>query len=585
MAGRYPSEWIDDVRDRSDIVSVISEYMTLTKKGSKYWGLCPFHGEKTPSFSVDSEKQMYYCFGCHVGGNVVTFLMNQEHMEFTEAIEHLAEKAHIPIPEKKGFSDESPKRDKDRLYAALTAAAKFYNKTLYTEEGAASLEYLHNRGIRDNVIRHFGLGSTAKGWTSLYDALTQEGFTKEELIDCNLVLERGGKLFDAFRDRVMFPIFDPRGRVIAFGGRVLGDGQPKYLNSSDTPVFNKRRNCYGLNFLKGGKREFIRLVEGYMDVVSLYQHGVDGCIATLGTALTNEQIRLMKRYAPQIIITYDGDGAGQRAIQRGLDLFEQENVPARVTVVPDKMDPDEYVRAKGGDALGELGSIDPTTYRLNVLADSHDLSKEEERSKYAIEAAQVLRRLDNPVEIQRFIKRLTLETGFDEETLNEQVGRHRAAPAKTEPQVDLRTYSGGTGTKPDDAYVKAQKELISMLASGIPVPKDILKEDDFADPHCKAMAQVLLSGGGLNGLQNLMDNTEDVELKNTISSVSMIDRQYDKDTQVKLMMDCITQLRIQRINQQINELTEEAKVSPNLDTLSSITRLTNQKNELMKKYH
>ena len=359
MAGRFPSEWIDEVRDRSDIVSVVSEYVPLKRKGAKFWGLCPFHGEKTPSFSVDAERQLYYCFGCHAGGNVITFVMNMERMEFPEAVVHLAERAHMEVPERTG-ADPAPKKDRDRLYAALTAAAKFYYKTLYSPQGERALQYLHGRGIRDNVIRRFGLGATAAGHASLTQHLKEQGFSDKELTEANLALERGGRVFDTFRDRVMFPIFDPRGRVIAFGGRVIGQGEPKYLNSGDTPVFNKRRNVYGLNFLKGGRRDRLRLVEGYMDVVSLYQHGVDGCVATLGTALTPEQIRLMKRYAPEILLTYDGDGAGQRAIARGLDLFEAERVPARVTVVPDKMDPDEFVRARGGQALEELGSVDAT---------------------------------------------------------------------------------------------------------------------------------------------------------------------------------------------------------------------------------
>ena len=214
MAGRFPSEWIDEVRDRSDIVSVVSEYVPLKRKGAKFWGLCPFHGEKTPSFSVDAERQLYYCFGCHAGGNVITFVMNMERMEFPEAVVHLAERAHMEVPERTG-ADPAPKKDRDRLYAALTAAAKFYYKTLYSPQGERALQYLHGRGIRDNVIRRFGLGATAAGHTSLTQHLKEQGFSEKELTEANLALERGGRVFDTFRDRVMFPIFDPRGRVIA----------------------------------------------------------------------------------------------------------------------------------------------------------------------------------------------------------------------------------------------------------------------------------------------------------------------------------------------------------------------------------
>ncbi len=560
MAGRFPSEWIDEVRDRSEIVSVVSEYVPLTRKGSKHWGLCPFHGEKTPSFSVDQEKQMYYCFGCHAGGNVITFVMSMERMEFPEAVRHLAERAHMPIPETRG-EDAAPKKNRDRLYAALVEAAKFYNRTLYTPEGAKALDYLHGRGIRDNVIRRFGLGCTSNGWQSLHKYLTDMGFTNQELTDANLILERGGRVFDTFRDRVMFPIFDPRGRVIAFGGRVMGDGQPKYLNSSDTPVFNKRRNVYGLNFLKGGKREHLRLVEGYMDVVSLYQHGVDGCVATLGTALTNEQIRLMKRYAPQVLITYDGDGAGQRAISRGLDLFEMENVPVRVTVVPDKMDPDEYVRARGGQALNDLGSVDPTTYRLDVLAASHDLATEEERAKYAVEAAQVLRKLENPVEVERFLKRLAIETGFSEETLMEQVGRRRPAKRAQTP-VHTPAYAGKN--REDDGYIRAQKDLIAMLAIGEKVPRDLMRLEDFTDPACAFMAKILLEeGGDIRRVQSAMEQMEDEGLRGDISRILLIGEQCDPDKKPRLIANCVDQLLRRRVEREIAQM-EERSAQPGL---------------------
>ena len=578
MAGRFPSEWIDEVRDRSDIVSIVSEYVTLQRKGSKHWGLCPFHGEKTPSFSVDQEKQMYYCFGCHAGGNVITFVMAMERMEFPEAVKHLAERAHMPIPET-AQEDNGPRKDRDRLYAALVEAAKFYNRTLYTPDGAQALEYLHGRGLRDNVIRRFGLGSTAKGWQSLHRYLKELGFTDQEMIDANLILERGGKVFDTFRDRVMFPIFDPRGRVIAFGGRVMGDGQPKYLNSSDTPVFNKRKNAYGLNFLKGGKREYIRLVEGYMDVVSLYQHGVDGCIATLGTALTNEQIRLMKRYAPQVLITYDGDGAGQRAIMRGLDLFEQENVPVRVTVVPDKMDPDEYVRAFGGQALNELGSVDATTYRLDTLAAAHDLSDPEERTKYAVEASQVLRRLTNPVEVERFIKRLVIETGFSEETLYEQVGRKRAAKVEEQP-ANPQINRGRT--KEDDGYIRAEKELIAMLAVGEKVPRELLRLSDFTDEACRFMAKILLEeNGDLHSIQSAMEQLEEEQLRGDISRILLIGQIEDRDKKLRMITDCIDRLHRRRVENDIDAC--EARLSDKTLTAQEQLELVMQLNSLYDK--
>lgn len=584
MAGRFPSEWIDEVRDRSDIVAIVSEYVTLQRKGSKHWGLCPFHGEKTPSFSVDQEKQMYYCFGCHAGGNVITFVMSMERMEFPEAVRHLAERAHMPIPETTG-QNIAPKKDRDRLYAALVEAAKYYNRALYTPEGTQALEYLHDRGIKDNVIRRYGLGCTTKGWDSLHKHLMALGYTKEELVDANLSLERGGRVFDTFRDRVMFPIFDARGRVIAFGGRVVGDGQPKYLNSSDTPVFNKRKNVYGLNFLKGGKRDHIRLVEGYMDVVSLYQHGVDGCVATLGTALTSEQIRLVKRYAPQVLITYDGDGAGQRAIARGLDLFEVENVSARVTVVPDKMDPDDYVRKYGGQALHELGSIDPTTYRLDTLAATHDLSDPEERTKYAVEAAQVLRKLENPVEVERFLRRLVIETGFSQDTLGEQVGRKRTVKSA---ETTMNTPQKAGKNKEDDGYIRAEKELIAMLSIGEKVPRELLRLSDFTHPACRFMAEILLEkDGGIRQIQSAVEQMEDEGLRGDISGILLMGEQYQADKKVRMITDCIDMLHLRRIEIEIDDHEQrliQASLNPSeqMELVMALNQLYDKRERLKK---
>lgn len=584
MAGRFPSEWIDEVRDRSDIVAIVSEYVTLQKKGSKHWGLCPFHGEKTPSFSVDQERQMYYCFGCHAGGNVITFVMSMERMEFPEAVRHLAERAHMPIPETTGQS-AAPQKNRDRLYAALVEAAKYYNRALYTPQGTQALEYLHDRGIKDNVIRRFGLGCTTKGWDSLHKHLLALDFTKEELVDANLSLERGGRVFDTFRDRVMFPIFDARGRVIAFGGRVVGEGQPKYLNSSDTPVFNKRKNVYGLNFLKGGKRDHIRLVEGYMDVVSLYQHGVDGCVATLGTALTSEQIRLVKRYAPQVLITYDGDGAGQRAIARGLDLFEAENVSARVTVVPDKMDPDDYVRKHGGQALHELGSIDPTTYRLDTLAATHDLSDPEERTKYAVEAAQVLRKLENPVEVERFLRRLVIETGFSLDTLGEQVGRKRTVKSA---ETTMNTPRKAGKNKEDDGYIRAEKELIAMLSIGEKVPRELLRLSDFTHPACRFMAEILLEkDGGIRQIQSAVEQMEDEVLRGDISGILLMGEQYQADKKVRLITDCIDMLHLRRIEIEINDHEQrlmQAALNPSeqMELVMALNQLYDKRERLKK---
>ena len=354
MSSRYPAAWLDELRSRSDIVQIISGYVALNKKGRKYWGLCPFHGEKTPSFSVDGEHQLYYCFGCKAGGNVFHFYMEMEHCTFSEAVTQLAERAHMTLPELERDEDYERRRtQRERLLAANKEAARYYHETLFTPAGAASLAYLRRRGLSDGVIRKFGLGASPDEWSVLSDRLMEKGFTLDELTLAGLTVRKKSetgkdRYFDMFRSRAMFPIIDAYGNVLAFGGRTLEKREPKYLNTADTPVFNKRKGVFAANLLRQQRHlDRVILVEGYMDVVSLTQFGVEGVCATLGTALTAEQARLLKRFAPQVYLGYDGDSAGQHAILRGLEILEQENVPARVLDFPDGLDPDEFIRRDG----------------------------------------------------------------------------------------------------------------------------------------------------------------------------------------------------------------------------------------------
>ena len=316
MASRYPASWLDELRSRSDIVQIVSGYVALTKKGRNYWGLCPFHGEKTASFSVDGEHQLYYCFGCKAGGDVIHFIMDMERLTFPEAVEQLADRAHMTLPEMEKDEDYERRRtQRERLLNANREAARFYHETLFTPAGEAALAYLRRRGLSDGVIRKFGLGASPDSWSSLSDRLLEKGWKLDELVLAGLTVKKKKddgreRYFDMFRNRAMFPIINTHGNVIAFGGRTLEKREPKYLNTSDTPVFNKRQGVYAANLLRQQRHlERVILVEGYMDVVSLTQYGVEGVCATLGTALTNEQARLLHRFAPQVYLGYDGDSA------------------------------------------------------------------------------------------------------------------------------------------------------------------------------------------------------------------------------------------------------------------------------------
>ncbi len=368
MASRYPSGWLDDLRSRSDIVQVVSGYVGLKKSGRNYWGLCPFHGEKTASFSVDEEHQLFYCFGCKAGGDVIRFIMEIERCSFQEAVEMLAERAHIPMPEMQDDPEYELRRSRrDRLLEINRRAARYYHELLFQPEGANALAYLRKRGLSDAVIRKFGLGAAPDQWSWITDRLAGDGFSLDDLSAVGLTVIKqpdGGTqkahTFDMFRNRAIFPIIDMYKNVIAFGGRSLDKREPKYLNTSDTPVFSKRKGIYAANLLRAQRHlEHVILVEGYMDVVSLTQFGVQGVCATLGTALTDEQARLLHRFAPTVYLAYDGDDAGQHAILRGLDILDQAGVPARVLVFPDRLDPDEFIRRDGPEAFGKLPALPP----------------------------------------------------------------------------------------------------------------------------------------------------------------------------------------------------------------------------------
>lgn len=533
----YPSDWLDEVRARSDIVEIVSGYVQLRQNGRRFWGLCPFHGEKTPSFSVDGEKQMYYCFGCHAGGNVFHFVMEMERMEFPEAVRLLAERAHLPIPETSGRESGPSREFKDRLHAALVEAARFYHNTLYTPQGEKALDYLHGRGLGDNTIRKFGIGATGEGWDNLSRALGDAGFSKEELVGAGLLVQRDeGRTYDSFRDRAMFPIFDARGRVVAFGGRILGPGNPKYLNSSDTPVFHKGRTLYGLNFLKG-KQTRIFLVEGYMDVVSLYQHGIAGCVATLGTALTTEQARLLRRSASEVTIVYDGDAAGQNAIEKALAVFEAEGAlgaedfRVSVMVIPGGEDPDDFVKHNGGQAFAQLPVLTPVEYRLIRSREGLDMASQEGRTEYAMRAAKVLKQLENPVEIENHVRQLAVDTGFSREVLYEQIGRSVKRRAGVD--VSRNTTRQYRDTKPDreSDWVKAQQHLLSLLvaqegAQGL----DEVTISDFTDPLCRQMAEMILPArGDPYAASRMIDGVEDAQLRSRMTAILQMDAECERE--------------------------------------------------------
>ena len=585
MASRYPAAWMDELLSRSDLVQIVSGYVALNKKGRNYWGLCPFHGEKTASFSVDGEHQLYYCFGCKAGGNAINFLMDMERLSFPEAVEQLADRAHMSMPEMERDEDYERRRtQKERLLNANREAARFYHKTLFTPAGEAFLDYLRKRGLSDSVIRKFGLGASPDSWSALSDRLMEKGWKLDELVLAGLTVRKKGddgreRYFDMFRNRAMFPIINTHGNVIAFGGRTLEKREPKYLNTADTPVFNKRQGVYAANLLRRQRHlERVILVEGYMDVVSLTQFGVEGVCATLGTALTNEQARLLHRFAPQVYLGYDGDAAGQHAILRGLDILEQEGVPARVLDFPDGLDPDEFIRRDGIEGFRNLAAISPAAYRLRRLKDQFDLSTEEGKVSYARAASGIIADVD-PVEREIHLKELSLATGFSRETLLEQMNltavRQPAGQSSAPRPVRIRRAPPKPETSED---LKAQELLISLFASG-QIPKEMIDEKDFEDDELKSLYRELAAGASPASLPDL---APDDVTRSRYTRILLSSAGGDTDQMITMANDCLNRIRRTRLEKRFEELSLMIDTAP-ADTLPALLNEAQEISDKLKK--
>ena len=582
MPGRFPAAWLDELYARADIVQIVSAYVPLKKNGSRYWGLCPFHHEKTPSFSVNAEQNLYYCFGCKAGGNVVQFVQVMERLTYPEAVEHIARQMHIPVPAMQEDPDYERRRtQRERLLAANRAAAKWYHAQLWLPENQRLLDYLHNRGLDDGTIRKFGLGAAPDAWDALTTELENQGYSQEELRLAGLTVVKPDSRFDMFRNRAIFPIIDAQGQVLGFGGRAMGDIQPKYLNTSDTPVFNKRKGVYAANLLKKQRNlNRIILVEGYMDVVALIQHGVNGVVATLGTALTNEQARLLKRYAPEIWVSYDGDSAGQHAIVRALDIFEQEDIKARVLFFPDNLDPDEFIRQRGLDAFQKLRPLRAAEYLLQRAKEGLDLSDDEGRMEYARRSAEILRKVKEPIELDHYLKNLTVDTGISREVLVQQMGI--TMPEAQQPQrAVLRPLRRNQGEK---THSMEEKTLISILASGL-APENAIRAEDFDTPLIRQLAEKLLSGMSPASILSECENDQD---RQEISDLFALDIQINAENAASMAEQCLNTVRVHRLQKQIDEISANLNNLDNenkQDELKQLMALTTELNRIKRLVH
>lgn len=424
----FPDSFLQELKLRSDITEIVSSYVNLKRHGRNMVGLCPFHGEKTPSFNIYTENGSFYCFGCGAGGDVITFIMKIENLDYVEAVKFLAQRAGMEMPE--NTYDDSLSKLRMRIYEANREAARFFHATLLSQRGQSGLNYLRGRALSDRTIRHFGLGFADDDWNSLCNHLKNKGFSEYEIYSANLAFKRknGNGIYDRFVNRVMFPIIDLRGNVIAFGGRIMTDEKPKYLNTSDTPVFKKSENLFSLNNAKSSGTRTLILCEGYMDVIALNQAGFTNAVATLGTALTNEQAVLMKRYADEVIICYDADGAGQKATARAIQILRNAGLPIKILTVPSGKDPDEFIRSKGENGPAAFKLLiekcgNDIEYRLMKLKENYNLNTTDGKVAFLNEAVKIVATIESPIERDVFASKLCTELEIDKNAFLEQISK------------------------------------------------------------------------------------------------------------------------------------------------------------------
>ena len=501
----YPEELIEEVRTRNDIVEVISGYVRLQKKGSNYFGLCPFHNEKSPSFSVSPGKQMYYCFGCGAGGNVITFLMEYENQTFPEAVRTLAQRAGIALPEADDSKEAADSR-RAKLLEINKEAAKYFYYQLRTERGSVGMEYLRKRELSDETMNHFGLGYANKYSNDLIQYLKSKGYSEDLIRDAGLcnVDEKHG-MYDKFWNRVMFPIQDINHRVIGFGGRVMGDGKPKYLNSPETEIFDKSRNLYGLNFARTSRKGNVILCEGYMDVIAMHQAGFTQAVASLGTAFTSGQASLLRRYANEILLSYDSDGAGVNAALRAIGILKEAGMTGRVINLEPYKDPDEFIKALGGEEFQKRldHAENSFFFELRQLQKNYDLSDPEQKTAFHREIARKLCTFSEEVERENYIEAVAQKYHIGFENLRRLVGTYAAQTGLAQPVI--RPKSGVQKKNTAAGGIKnSQKLLLTWLVEQPQLYRQISKyisPKDFTEGLYEKVADRLfeeLEQGNIN---------------------------------------------------------------------------------------
>ncbi len=520
----YSDEVVEEVRAASDIVDVIGSYIKLQKKGSNHMGLCPFHGEKTPSFSVSGSRQMYHCFGCGVGGNVFTFLMEYENFSFPEAIRHLAERAGMKLPEEE-FTPEAKRRAdrRMRLFDINKEAAKFYYVQMKKDPGQTACGYFKKRGLSDETITKFGLGYSDKGGRELYRYLKAQGFEDDILKESGLFTfdEKRG-VYDKFWNRAMFPIMDGNSKVIGFGGRVMGEGEPKYLNSPETTIFDKSRNLYALNYARQSRKSYFLLCEGYMDVISLHQAGFTNAVASLGTAFTGLQANLIARYVKEVYITYDSDGAGQKAALRAIPILRAAGISAKVINMKPYKDPDEFIKALGAEEYEKRiqSARNSFYFEIDVLKSEFDFSDPEQKTKFFRETAKKLLQFTEELERRTYTEAIAKEYQISFDMLNKLVNQYGSAEMPGEEKKEP-AYKERKKQKQEGGLYTSQKLLLTWLTTDptlLGKVRGIVTAEDFTDEFYYGAAKEVF---------------EQYEKEGTVTPARILNRYETKEEQAK----------------------------------------------------
>ena len=575
MSYLIDDEIIEKVRSSSDILEVVSQYITLKKAGSNYTGLCPFHNEKTPSFTVSPSKQFYHCFGCGEGGDVISFIMKEERLSFPEAVKFLADRAGIIIEEKDDLKSRKIREKKELIYKVNKDAAIYFYNNL--KKNKSALSYLNKRRIDYKTINKFGIGFAENSWDSLYKHLNTCGYSEEDLECAGLIIKRKNSsgYYDRFRNRIIFPIINTNRKVLAFGGRSIDSKMPKYLNSPETPVFYKGNNLYGLNVVNK-KLNKIVLVEGYMDVISLYNNDINYCVASLGTALTPNQAKLLKSFHEEVFICYDSDEAGLKAASRAIDILKDEGINGKVILLPTGQDPDDFIKKNGKERFEQLfkDSLNYIDFKMHFVKRKYKLNDPEDNINFTKEMVELLKTVDSPIERDVFLDKIAKETNISKEAISkEYLGKNTNNITYVKDKYINRNYRNNKDkiipvkNILEPAHIKAEKCIIYLLMKDIKIFNEIkeeIKPNDFMNYECIELAKFIFSyyenneKFDLKELISFFDNREDIDYKKIEEILNQNINISDENMHI-VIEDLIGTIKESKLKERRNEIIKEIK--------------------------